>query len=92
MKYSNDAIFSAETDIKYEGYVKIENLRVAKIKGLESVLIPPQFDFESLPGLSNESREKLVQIRPETLGQASRLSGVRPSDLGVLAIYLQAQK
>jgi len=90
--FSEEALFTAETDIKYEGYVKIENLRVAKIRGLEKVLIPRQFDFKSLPGLSNESREKLIRIRPETLGQASRLSGVRPSDLGVLAIYLQAQK
>ncbi len=90
--FSGRALFTAETDIKYEGYVKIENLRVSKIRGLENILIPRQFDFESLPGLSNESREKLIRIRPETLGQASRLSGVRPSDLGVLAIYLQSRK
>ena len=89
-KYSNESLFTAETDIKYEGYVKIENRRVAKIKTLERILIPHQFKYESLPGLSNESREKLIRVQPETLGQASRLAGVRPSDIGVLAIYLQS--
>ena len=91
-KFSKDALFTAETDIKYEGYVKIENNRVAKIKSLEKVFIPPQFKYASLPGLSGESVEKLVRIQPETLGQASRLAGVRPSDIGVLAIYLQSYK
>ena len=91
-EHSRDAFFTAETDIKYEGYVKIENLRVAKIKSLENVLIPYQFKYESLTGLSGESREKLVCIRPETLGQASRLAGVRPSDIGILAIYLQLEE
>jgi len=91
-KFSKDALFTAETDIKYEGYVKIENNRVAKIKSLENVFIPPQFKYGSLPGLSGESVEKLIRIQPETLGQASRLAGVRPSDIGVLAIYLQSHK
>jgi len=90
--YSSDALFTAETDIKYEGYVKIENLRVAKLKSLDRVMIPYQFKYESLVGLSNESREKLIRIRPETLGQASRLSGVRPSDLGVLSVYLKSHQ
>jgi len=55
-------------------------------------MIPYQFKYESLVGLSNESREKLIRIRPETLGQASRLSGVRPSDLGVLSVYLKSHQ
>ena len=91
-KYSKEALFTAETDMKYDGYVKIENRRVAKIKALEKTLIPPQFKYASLPGLSSESVEKLIRIQPETLGQASRLAGVRPSDVGVLAIYLQSHK
>ena len=91
-KHSTEAIFTAETDIKYAGYVKIENARVAKIKSLEKVFIPDQFKYESLVGLSRESVEKLIQIQPETLGQASRLAGVRPSDIGVLAIYLHSHK
>ena len=91
-KYSRKSIFTAETDIKYEGYVKIENIRIAKIKNLEKILIPDKLKYESLAGLSNESREKLIRIQPETLGQASRLAGVRPSDIGVLAIYIKSHQ
>ena len=85
-------LIHSETDIKYKGYVKIENLRVAKIKKLDKILIPPQIKYESLMGLSSESREKLIRVQPETLGQASRLAGVRPSDIGILAIYLQSHR
>ena len=87
-----EALFTAETDIKYDGYVKIENERVVKIKSLEHVFIPRQFKYESLVGLSGEAVEKLIHIQPETLGHASRIAGVRPSDIGVLAIYLQSHK
>tara|TARA_B110001454_G_scaffold79631_1_gene76951 strand:- start:1323 stop:3137 length:1815 start_codon:yes stop_codon:yes gene_type:complete len=90
IKYPQEAIFTAETDIKYEGYVKIENSRVSKLKKMENVLIPSLFDYSSLPNLSSESREKLCRVRPETLGQASRIAGVRPADIGVLSIYLKS--
>ena len=83
-------MFSAETDIKYEGYVNIENDRIDKLKRLETINIPLEFDYSSLSNLSTESKEKLARVMPETLGQASRLAGVRPSDVGVLAIYLQS--
>jgi tRNA uridine 5-carboxymethylaminomethyl modification enzyme len=89
-KYSSDAIFTAETDIKYEGYVNIENARVGKLKKLDGIKIPPTFDYYKLTSLSSESRERLSIIKPETLGQASRLAGVRPADIGVLAVYLQS--
>ncbi len=89
-KYSSDAVFTAETDIKYEGYVNIENARVGKLKKLDGIKIPSTFDYYKLTSLSSESREKLSIIKPETLGQASRLAGVRPADIGVLAIYLQS--
>ncbi len=88
--YSSEALFSAETELKYEGYVKIENMRVEKLKRLETIKIPHEFDYNSLANLSTESREKLARVMPETLGQAARLAGVRPSDVGVLAIYLQS--
>mgnify|MGYP000724624893 CR=1 FL=1 len=83
------ALFSAETDIKYEGYIKIENTRVRKFKQLENVKIPRDFNYAPLINLSNESRERLALVRPESLGQASRLAGVRPSDICILAIYIQ---
>jgi len=85
-----DSIFTAETDIKYEGYVKIENSRVKNLKKMEAVTIPSLFDYSSLPNLSSESKERLERVRPETLGQASRIAGVRPSDIGVLALFLKS--
>ena len=88
--HSLESVFTAETDIKYEGYVKIENMRVEKIKKMEYVNIPNKFDYNSIPNLSLESKEKLMRILPETLGQASRIDGVRPADIGVLAIFLKS--
>ena len=85
-----DSAFTAETDIKYEGYVKIENSRVKNLKKMENVAIPDLFDYALLPNLSSESKEKLGRIRPETLGQASRVAGVRPTDIGVLALFLKS--
>ena len=89
-KYPYESIFTAETDIKYEGYVKIENARVNKLMKMETVKIPNLFDYSSLTNLSSESKEKLCRVKPETLGQASRIAGVRPSDIGVLAIFLKS--
>ena len=65
-------------------------MRVQKIKKLEHTKIPPGFDYNSVPNLSLESKEKLSDILPETLGQASRIAGVRPSDVSVLAIFLKS--
>jgi tRNA uridine 5-carboxymethylaminomethyl modification enzyme len=85
-----DSAFTAETDIKYEGYVKIENSRVKNLRKMEDVAIPRLFDYSLLSNLSSESKEKLGRIRPETLGQASRVAGVRPADIGVLALFLKS--
>ena len=87
--FSYDSIFSAETDIKYEGYVKIESQRVEKLRGMDSVKIPEGFDYSSINNISSESKEKLMRIMPETLGQANRIAGVRPADVGVLAMLLR---
>jgi len=91
-KFSNKQLFTAETDIKYEGYVDIEKKRIKKIKKLERTNLPLNLNYEKIKGLSSESAEKLCKVRPETLGQASRISGVRPSDINTLAIYLQYNK
>ena len=88
--YSERELFTAETDIKYEGYVNIENQRVKKLKKLESTKIPLSFNYKPLSSLSTESKEKLARVRPETLGQASRINGVKPSDINLLAIMLKA--
>ncbi len=87
--FTKEAIFTAETDIKYQGYINIESQRIDKIKRMESVAIPCNIDYNKITNISLESREKLSTVMPETLGQASRIAGVRPSDVSVLSIYLQ---
>ena len=86
---SKKALFTAETDIKYAGYVKIEEKRVNKIKNMEMQNIPYDFNYNNITSLSNESRQKLNLVKPETLGQASRIDGVRSSDISLLFIMLK---
>ena len=78
----------AEIQIKYDSYIQKENELADKLNRLENVKLPKDFDFQSLKSLSYESREKLNKYHPETLGQASRISGISPADINVLAIFL----
>jgi tRNA uridine 5-carboxymethylaminomethyl modification enzyme len=87
--FSEEELMHVEFTIKYEGYLKRQQDLVEKFKKIEEKPIPPQFDYEKVPSLSSESREKLIKIRPASLGQASRISGVRYSDITVLMIYLE---
>ena len=82
-----EAAQSAENNIKYESYLKKEQEMADKLQRLEDIKIPEHFDYHKLSSLSKESREKLHRIRPTTLGQASRISGVNPADISVLMIY-----
>ena len=82
------ALFSLEADIKYSGYVDIEKRRAKKIASLEKRKIPLDFDFSLLKNISNESREKLALMRPETVGQAMRIGGVSSSDISSLCVFL----
>jgi tRNA uridine 5-carboxymethylaminomethyl modification enzyme len=75
--------------IKYEGYIKRQLLQVEQYKKLESKKLPAGLDYEEIKGLRIEARQKLNQIRPESVGQASRISGVSPADISVLLIYLE---
>lgn len=84
---SEEAVQSAENNIKYESYLKKEQEMAEKLQRLEEVKIPGHFDYHKLTSLSKESREKLHRIRPATLGQASRISGVNPADISVLMVY-----
>ena len=88
-KYSKEALFTAETDIKYEGYVSRETERVKFLSKSENFKIPKGWVYSNIPGLSSESIEKLKLVRPETLGQASRIAGVRQSDVFILGIHLK---
>ena len=81
-----------EIEIKYEGYFKRQQEQVNKFKKMEERLIPNQFDFGKIGSLSNESREKLMRIKPRSIGQASRIAGVSPADISVLLIALKKQK
>lgn len=86
-QHSNEAAQAAETYIKYESYLKKEQEMADKLQRLEDVKIPDAFDYHKLTTLSKESREKLHKIKPATLGQASRISGVNPADISVLLVY-----
>jgi tRNA uridine 5-carboxymethylaminomethyl modification enzyme len=87
-KYANEVIEQAEIQIKYESYLEKEQLMVEKLANMEDFKIPPTFDYIGITALSNEGRQKLHKIRPETLGQASRISGVSPADLSIVTVYL----
>tara|TARA_B110000003_G_scaffold234164_1_gene237765 strand:+ start:5252 stop:7123 length:1872 start_codon:yes stop_codon:yes gene_type:complete len=83
-----EAIEQAEIEIKYGGYLNKEKESAAKLKRLENIKISSDFEFDKLHSISTEGREKLKSIQPKTIGQASRISGVSPSDINVLLIYL----
>ena len=81
-----------EIQIKYEGYIKMQEAQVEKFKKLESKILPDDIDYEKLNGISLEGRQKLNKFRPRSIGQASRISGVSPADISVLLVYLQQMK
>lgn len=87
-KYPTEVIEQAEIQIKYESYLVKEQLMVDKLANMEDFKIAPTFDYLGITALSNEGRQKLHKIRPDTLGQASRISGVSPADLSILTVYL----
>ena len=85
----NDTIFEqAEIEIKYAGYIEKEKRNADKLKRLENIKIPRNFDFDALASLSFEAKEKLNKLRPQTLAQASRISGINPSDISVLLVSM----
>ena len=84
----DNAIEQAEITIKYGGYLNKEEASAKKLNKLEEMVIPEMFDYKKLHSISTEGKEKLSQIRPKSIGQASRISGVSPSDINVLLIYM----
>ena len=87
-RYDAEILEQAEIQLKYAGYVDKENEMASKMNRLEEVFLKPDFDYKRVPSLSNEAREKLSKIKPANLGQAARISGVNPSDISVLMVYL----
>ena len=85
----NDTIFEqAEIEIKYAGYIEKEKRNADKLKRLENIIIPSKFNYDELASLSHEAKEKLNKLRPNTLAQASRISGIKPSDISVLLVSM----
>lgn len=87
-KYDGETQLLAETNMKYEGYIRREKEMVDKMNRLEQVRLHENFDYRGLNSLSNEAREKLSALKPRTVGQASRISGVSPSDISVLLVHV----
>ncbi|MCS7073139.1 MAG: tRNA uridine-5-carboxymethylaminomethyl(34) synthesis enzyme MnmG, partial [Bacteroidia bacterium] len=86
--FTPEVIEQIEIQIKYAGYIQKEIEMASKIQKFEHLLIPADFDFKKIHGLSNEAKDKLTRFRPQSLGQASRISGISPSDISVLLIYM----
>ena len=88
-KLDRHVIEQVEIQLKYAGYIKKEEEKVARLKRMEAKRIPANIDYEKIDGLATEGRQKLEKIRPETLAQASRISGVNPADIAILSVYIR---
>jgi tRNA uridine 5-carboxymethylaminomethyl modification enzyme len=86
--FQQESIEQASIQIKYEVYIEKERELVQRMSQLEELEIPDSFDYLKLSSLGNEAREKLIKIKPRTLGQASRISGINPSDVQILMVYM----
>jgi tRNA uridine 5-carboxymethylaminomethyl modification enzyme len=86
--FSKESLEQAEIQIKYERYIEKEQEIVTKMSQLEDLIIPDTFDYNKVSALSNEALQKFKRIKPRTLGQASRISGVNPSDVQILMVFM----
>ena len=91
-EFSKQALEQAETDVKYEGYIQKEKEQIEQFNKMEQRKLPPDVDYNNIGGLRIEARQKLNKIKPQNLGQASRISGVSPADVTVLIVWLAQQK
>ena len=88
-----DAVFeNAEIEIKYEGYIKRQKAQIAEMRRLEEKKLPQKVNYHGIIGLRTEAQEKLQQVKPANIGQASRISGVSPADISVLLIWLAKEQ
>ena len=81
-----------EIAIKYEGYIAKEYKMAQKFQVMETKKIPVDIDYDQIPNIASEAKDKLKKVRPETISQASRISGVNPSDVSILLVYLESKK
>lgn len=90
--YSKEVIEQVEIFIKYEGYIKKEEKEVLRMQEMENIKIPSNIDYDKVINIASEAKDKLKKVMPESLGQASRISGVNPSDIAMLSVYLKKEK
>ena len=83
-----DTVLQVEIQIKYDTYLQKENELADRMSTMDEQVIPRTFNYENISSLSNEARQKFNKIKPQTLGQASRISGVNPSDVQILMVYM----
>ncbi len=84
-----EVVQQVEIAVKYAGYVERQEIEISKMKNMEDKMIPDAFDYSTVPSLRLEARQKLAKIRPATIGQAGRISGVSPADVSILLIWLK---
>ena len=90
-KFSRSILSEVQLDVKYSGYLKRQDSEAERLKRQEAILIPEDFDYDKVDGLSSESREKFKAIRPHSIGQAGRISGVRVSDVAILSVAVKGR-
>ena len=90
-KFSRSILSEVQLDVKYSGYLKRQYSEAERVKRQEAILIPEDFDYDKVDGLSSESREKFKAIRPHSIGQAGRISGVRVSDVAILSVAVKGR-
>lgn len=89
---SPEILEQVEIAIKYEGYIKKELIEANKLKELDNIEISKDFDFSKVPNIASEAKDKLIKVSPISIGQAGRISGVNPSDIAILSVYLKRFK
>ena len=87
--YEEEILEQVEINIKYEGYIKKVQREIDKMLKNETKLIPNDIDYDKITNIASEARQKLKQVRPKSIGQASRISGVNPADISILLVYLR---
>ena len=85
---NDEALEQLEINTKYKGYIEKEKINAEKLTRLENIKLPKNFKYEKILSISSEGRQKLKETKPQTVGQASRISGVSPSDISVLLVHL----
>jgi tRNA uridine 5-carboxymethylaminomethyl modification enzyme len=91
-KYGPEFWTLLETELKYEGYIRRQTSHIENQRSADHTKIPAEIDYQNVPGLRTEARQKLTTLRPETIGQAARICGVTPSDLGIVTLWLHSRR